>query len=188
MGRVEAQENAVICSDYFVSSYTPTIGALISAKQKNPVIKRTAAKVLLASFPHPFAGETLEDVIKALAIKAIVSPFNVFPLPPNADCSINPDASAAVPDILLRLSDASFLHLACHGTRDRANALESGFVMRDSMMTVAQLMSLNLPHAFLAFLSACETAKGDERQPDQAVHLAATMLFVGFRSVVGAMW
>jgi CHAT domain-containing protein len=49
-------------------------------------------------------------------------------------------------------------------------------------------MKLDLKHAQLAFLSACETAKGDREQPDQAIHLAATMLFVGFKSVIGTMW
>jgi CHAT domain-containing protein len=49
-------------------------------------------------------------------------------------------------------------------------------------------MRLRLPHAVLAFLSACQTAQGSEKQPDQAVHLAASMLFCGFRSVVGTMW
>jgi CHAT domain-containing protein len=37
-------------------------------------------------------------------------------------------------------------------------------------------------------MSACETAKGDQKQPDQVVHLAAAMLFAGFQSVVGTMW
>lgn len=60
--------------------------------------------------------------------------------------------------------------------------------MRDKMLTVTQLMELNLPHAFFAFLSACDTAKTGNDQPDQAVHLAATMLFVGFKSVIGTMW
>jgi CHAT domain-containing protein len=60
--------------------------------------------------------------------------------------------------------------------------------MRDELLTVSSLMSLNLPDAFLAILSACETAKGDTSQPDQAVHLAATMLYIGFKSVVGTMW
>ncbi|KAJ7226876.1 hypothetical protein GGX14DRAFT_348119 [Mycena pura] len=32
------------------------------------------------------------------------------------------------------------------------------------------------------------TAKGDEKVPDEAIHLAATMLFTGFRGVVGTMW
>jgi len=49
-------------------------------------------------------------------------------------------------------------------------------------------MTLNLPRASLAFLSACETAKGCAEQPDQVLHLAAAMLFVGFPSVIGTMW
>jgi CHAT domain-containing protein len=60
--------------------------------------------------------------------------------------------------------------------------------MKDCRLTVSRLMSLNLSQAFLAILSACETAKGDASQLDQAVHLVATMLYVGFRSVVGTMW
>jgi CHAT domain-containing protein len=60
--------------------------------------------------------------------------------------------------------------------------------MSDELLTVSKLMALNLPNAFLAMLSACETAKGDAAQPDQVVHLAAAMLYVGFRSVVGTLW
>jgi CHAT domain-containing protein len=80
------------------------------------------------------------------------------------------------------------MHLACHGYQDTDFPLNSGFVMRDNMLTVSHLMTLSLPHAFLAFLSACETAKCDSRQPDQAVHLAAAMLFAGFKSIVATMW
>ena len=87
-----------------------------------------------------------------------------------------------------KLPEASILHLACHGHQDPHNPLESGFIMHDGMLTVAKLMSLNLDHAFFAFLSACETAKGDKAQPDQAIHLAATTLFSGFKSVVATMW
>jgi CHAT domain-containing protein len=49
-------------------------------------------------------------------------------------------------------------------------------------------MQLHLPNAELAYLSACETASTDEYQPDEAMNLAATMLFVGFKSVVATMW
>jgi CHAT domain-containing protein len=49
-------------------------------------------------------------------------------------------------------------------------------------------MSLELPRARLAFLSACETAQGDRQQPDQAIHLAASMLYAGFKSVIATMW
>ncbi|KAJ7431489.1 hypothetical protein FB451DRAFT_421107 [Mycena latifolia] len=40
----------------------------------------------------------------------------------------------------------------------------------------------------LAFLGACETAKGDRIVPDESMHLTATLLFAGFRGVVATMW
>jgi CHAT domain-containing protein len=40
----------------------------------------------------------------------------------------------------------------------------------------------------LAFLSACETAKVHKNVPDEAMHLAATLLFAGFRGVIATMW
>ncbi|KAJ7201976.1 hypothetical protein C8J57DRAFT_1543505 [Mycena rebaudengoi] len=42
-------------------------------------------------------------------------------------------------------------------------------------------------HMSLAYLSACETAKGHLQLPDEAMHLAATLLFAGFGGVVGTM-
>ena len=61
-------------------------------------------------------------------------------------------------------------------------------MLSDGKLSVSQLMHTTIPEAGFAFLSACETAKGDGRQPDQAVHLAAAMMFVGFKSIVGTMW
>lgn len=49
-------------------------------------------------------------------------------------------------------------------------------------------MQLNLKESFLAYLSACKTAKGNERHVDKVVHLAAMMLFAGFKSVIATMW
>ena len=42
--------------------------------------------------------------------------------------------------------------------------------------------------ADFAFLSACQTAMGYDNHSDEAVHLAAGMLFAGYCSVVAAMW
>ncbi|EPT05778.1 hypothetical protein FOMPIDRAFT_1079181, partial [Fomitopsis schrenkii] len=87
-----------------------------------------------------------------------------------------------------QLSDAAILHLASHGVQMQGDPLQSGFLMADRMLTMEELMKLSLPNAFLAILSACQTATGDLRQADQAVHLAATMQFLGFKSVVATMW
>ena len=42
--------------------------------------------------------------------------------------------------------------------------------------------------AELAFLSACQTATGDKKNPEESVHLAAGMLAVGFKGVVATLW
>lgn len=83
---------------------------------------------------------------------------------------------------------ANIMHLACHGIQDPEDATRSGFCLGDGRLSISELMQLDIKHGFLAFLSACETARGSEDQPDQAMHLAAAMLFVGFKSVVATMW
>jgi CHAT domain-containing protein len=69
-------------------------------------------------------------------------------------------------------------------------------MLSDGRLKVSQIMrkqdnasmDVNKKSMSLAFLSACETAKGDDSTPDEAMHLAATLLFAGFRGVVATMW
>jgi CHAT domain-containing protein len=96
--------------------------------------------------------------------------------------------STTVADSAAVIQDANIIHLACHGIQDARDATQSGFCLGDGRLTILRLMDLKLDNAFLAFLSTCETAKGDEEQPDQVMHLAAAMLFCGFKSVVATMW
>jgi CHAT domain-containing protein len=93
-----------------------------------------------------------------------------------------------LPDALASLEDARMhvLHLACHGEQ-KSDPLASGFILRDKDLTIQDLMKLELKHGSLAFLNACQTAKGIQDQPDQAVHLAASMLFCGFKSVIATI-
>jgi CHAT domain-containing protein len=88
---------------------------------------------------------------------------------------------------LLEDTPAHVLHLACHGIH-HSDPLRSALVLQDGNFTIQDIMGLQLPNAVLAVLSACQTAKGDKSAPDQAIHLAASMLFCGFRSVIGTMW
>jgi CHAT domain-containing protein len=95
---------------------------------------------------------------------------------------------ATVERVTERIKTASFVHLACHGLQHPTNALESGFYLNDDKLTISSLMELQLDRPWFAYLSACETAKGDAKQPDQVMHLAAAMLFAGFKHVVATMW
>jgi CHAT domain-containing protein len=96
----------------------------------------------------------------------------------------------------LYLQDSSIVHFACHGVQDLQDPLNSGLILSDGRLKVSEIMhrpeddhALDAKKSMsLAFLSACETAKGDNKMPDEAMHLAATLLFVGFRGVVATMW
>lgn len=104
--------------------------------------------------------------------------------------------AATIENSLLHLRNSSVVHFACHGTQDSSNSLDSGLILHDGRLRVSQLMrkadeagTYPVRNGMsLAFLSACETAKGDDEQPDEAMHLAATLLFAGFRGVVATMW
>jgi CHAT domain-containing protein len=96
----------------------------------------------------------------------------------------------------IHLRGSSIVHFACHGVQDLNHPLDSGLILSDGRLKVSDIMRIqegdNAQDArkcmSLAFLSACETAKGDGKVPDEAMHLAASLLFAGFRGVVATMW
>jgi CHAT domain-containing protein len=93
-----------------------------------------------------------------------------------------------VEEVIAHLPAISVAHFACHGQQDIQNPLESALLLQDGQLKVSQIMQQSMPNASLAFLSACETAMGDENLPDEVIHLGSTLLFAGFRGVVATMW
>jgi CHAT domain-containing protein len=86
------------------------------------------------------------------------------------------------------LQFAHMVHFACHGIQHKIKPRQSHLCLKSAPLTVAKLMNFDLKGAFFAFLSACETANGDERHGDEAVHLAAAMLLFGLKGVVAMIW
>jgi CHAT domain-containing protein len=99
-----------------------------------------------------------------------------------------PGAPATVNKVASHLSAVSIAHFACHGQQNRTNPLESSLILEDGQLKISHIMQEKTLNASLALLCACETAKGDEDLPDEAMHLGATLLFAGFRGVVATMW
>jgi CHAT domain-containing protein len=95
---------------------------------------------------------------------------------------------ASVKETISHLPTVSMAHFACHAQQNAQNPLESSLLLQDGQLKVSQIMQQSMPNASLAFLSACETAQGDENLPDEVIHLGATLLFAGFRGVVATMW
>ena len=67
--------------------------------------------------------------------------------------------------------------------------MDSGLVMWDCQrLTLSRLAQSSLATAEFAFLSCCESAKGSKQFPNEAMHLAAGLQFIGYRGVIGTMW
>ena len=179
------REGSECLSDYVVSSYTPTLQALLASPVPQPdadsfkmlvVIQPEAPRYLSHASPSlPSTRDELRKVEQHVSSEYLVK-LGV------------PEAAASVDNVVLHLSDASIAHFACHGIQDITNPLESALILDDGKLPVSQIMKTSMPNASLAFLSACETAKGDANVPDEAMHLAGTMLFAGFRGAVVTMW
>jgi CHAT domain-containing protein len=177
--------NQECCSDYVVSSYTPTISALLRAQAKVPSIRSADVNMLLVGEDSAKSASLSElgNVRKELTCVETIATMKHF------GHTVETIATeATVERVTERIKTANFVHLACHGLQHRTNALESGFYLSDDQLTISKLMELQLDRPWFAYLSACETAKGDAKQPDQVMHLAAAMLFAGFKHVVATMW
>jgi CHAT domain-containing protein len=151
------------------------VAALLNAQRNFARIQRTNADTLLVVVQNPFQGSTLPMAPEeANVVRSLITSKTI--------------ETSSCANVLANVQSTSILHMVCHGSQDRSDALQSSFSLEDGILTVSELIKLELPNAFLAVLSACETAKGDASQPDQAIHLAAAMLFAGFKSVVATMW
>ncbi|KAI0030410.1 CHAT domain-containing protein, partial [Vararia minispora EC-137] len=167
--------------ELIVSSYTPTLSAL-SRSSTIPSLGQTESRMVIVSQSKTCGLKDLPGAKKEVQnIKEHI--------PPNRLVHLSDDAAtvAAVLDAI-DTYHPQFLHLACHGIQNPHQATMSAFRLHDDSLPLSLLMTKTMHNAELAFLSACQTATGDESLPDEAVHLAAGMLAVGFKGVIGTMW
>ncbi|KIJ54118.1 hypothetical protein M422DRAFT_241376 [Sphaerobolus stellatus SS14] len=164
-------------SDFVVSSYTPTLTALLHPPIKVPV---SQPKILLVSQPNTPHQRSLPGTIDEV---------NVIQKCTLAQHTLHLDhKQATVSNVLKAMDEYHWVHLACHGIQDIKDPIKSAFALYDGRLDLQLLMTKSLNQAELAFLSACQTATGDEKLPEEAVHLAAGMLTAGFPAVIGTMW
>jgi CHAT domain-containing protein len=173
-------DNPESLSDYAISSYTPTLDPLLAS----PPTKVHEPKMLAVTQPE-MPGDRRLDLSFTLKELDMIEQHVPTTWLTKLGTKEEPTSVARV---LSLLPHASFVHFACHGSQDLVNPLESALLLGDGDLKVSKIMQNSIQNASLAFLSACETAMGDEKVPDEAIHLAAAMLFAGFRGVVGTMW
>lgn len=168
-------------NDLFVSSYTPTLGTLIRARQSKVADltgKQSPKSILVVGQPDTPEENPLPQVVEEVqAVKRHA---------PHASVLMSSEGTKEA--VLSGIRANSWLHLACHGHYDLKQPFHSSFSMHDGRITLLELIGRDLPHAELAFLSACHSARASETLPDEALHPAAGVLFAGFKSVIGTMW
>ena len=152
-------ELAIECaSDYIISSYTPTISALLR--------------------PDPIPSTKL---FKMKKIEQHVQNESLIKLG-------IPGSPASVETVASCLSDVSIAYFACHGKQNLLEPLESWLKLEDGLLFLSRIMKKPMPNGSLGFLCGCDTAMGDENLPDEAMSLAAGLLFSGFQHVIATMW
>jgi CHAT domain-containing protein len=172
-------------SDYVASSYIPTLSSLTKARSSWKSIERAQVAGLIICEDASELNTTRHLPQAVVEVEAVRECFVASEAQILNAHSVHTSPSEL--RSILEGTPTHILHLACHATQE-PDPLRSAFLLKDGALTIQDIIQMNLPHAMLAYLSACQTAKGDRNAPDEAVHLAASMLFCGFRSVVGTMW
>ncbi|THU94888.1 hypothetical protein K435DRAFT_860064 [Dendrothele bispora CBS 962.96] len=169
--------------DHVVSSYTTSISALLTAQNHNSesVPPTSAPRVLAVSQPKTPAHEDLKELphtVEEVEILQGMLPHLTW---------LN-DEEGTKDAVMKAIHEHEWVHFACHGALNMENPLQSSFLLQDGGLELVDLMKQSFTHTQLAYLSACRTAAGSEKFPEEAVHLAAGMLMAGFQNVVATLW
>ncbi|MFC5212380.1 CHAT domain-containing protein [Streptomyces coerulescens] len=166
----------------YVCSYATTLRSLARARRRHSGGDRGAGGVLVVDqadvpglLPLPFARKEALRLVTQVAERKLLAGPTV-------------DRRA----VRRALPNHSCLHFAGHARHDPVRPAASGLRCHgeggSALLTVEDIARLRLDSAELAFLSACETARGTARLPDEALHLAGALQLAGYAHVVAAQW
>ncbi|CAE6431131.1 unnamed protein product [Rhizoctonia solani] len=164
--------------DHVVSSYTPTLTALLGSAS---TMASRAPQVLAIGMPATPGCSPLRGVYKELDLLRGHTKDS-------AGYSQLIGSRATTTAVLEGMDEYDWVHLACHAHQNVEDATKSGFYLHDGTLDLSAISQRSFRSKGLAYLSACKTATGDEKLPDEAIHLASGMLMAGYRSVIGSMW
>jgi tetratricopeptide (TPR) repeat protein len=160
-----------------ISSYTPTLTALIRARVPLSMEQRRQLTICVAGSPEmpPLPGADSEARMIARIFPPGESNHQLF------------DASATRTAVMDALETHSWMHFAGHAFQDAVNPQRSGLLLWDGLLTTYDLATAPTQPRELAFLSSNETARGGVQLPDENLHLAAAMQFIGYRHVIATV-
>ena len=176
MGPIPSDDSDnVYFMDLYISSYTPTLSALIESRKPGSQPKTLdKPSLLLVAQPKTLPGAWGEINV----LEAVGSPVTTLV-----------SEKATPTTVVASLRDHQFVHFVCHGLLETGKPFDASFDLHGDNLTLLDIVRSQLPAAEFAFLSACHTAELTEDSiADEGLHLAAAMQYCGFRSVIGTMW
>ncbi|KAG9309340.1 hypothetical protein JVU11DRAFT_10576 [Chiua virens] len=168
-------------SDFAISSYIPTMSALEQLSQQGAMPPSSKVRLLAVPQPSSDGQNHLHGVKEEIEVMKELTSSS-----PSVDLE---EADGTVEDVLSKMKESDWVHFCCHGTQDLTNPLDSGLLLAHCRrLKLSDILQLSRPRGGLAFLSACQTATGDEHLSDEVIHLAAGMLLAGYSGVIATMW
>ncbi|MEU9996241.1 CHAT domain-containing protein [Streptomyces sp. NPDC050848] len=164
--------------DRVVSSYTPTVRALVRARKAPVGGAVTAPTPLIVTLADTPGAPSLPGASQEAKVLRKLFPAHVELEGEAATVAAVRDALPAHP----------WVHFSCHGVSEPDTPSESGLILHDGRLTVRDAAEQRPREAVLAVLSACSTSQGGFTLPDEAVHLASAFQLAGYPHVIGTLW
>jgi len=164
--------------DHVVSSYIPTLRTLRDVRQVTGQADSAPDRLLLVTMPETQGNRPLRGAVDEAAM--IGDRIRGVTTYSGQDARTGPVAAA--------VAGHKHVHFACHGGIDPDHPDQSGLQLHDGVLTISALSRVRRWPAGLAFLSACQTAAGSTRHPDEAMTMGAAMHVAGFQHVIATLW
>jgi CHAT domain-containing protein/tetratricopeptide (TPR) repeat protein len=174
----ESAEDRCLADD-FVTTYAPSAAVLSAARTRARRLSSRRTRVIAVGNPQPAADPLPGAEVEVGWICHIYGE--------QADTRIR--EAATLEFLRTRLSDATHLHLACHGHGDLIDPDRSNLVLADGSVTLRSLREWGQLNCRLVVLSACESGRFELlRTPDEVLGLPAGFLRAGSACVVASLW
>ncbi|WP_327709576.1 CHAT domain-containing protein [Streptomyces sp. NBC_00464] len=172
--------------DRVISSYTPTLRALVRARSGLATGTRAGTPTGAPAQPSPLVV-ALADTPGAPSLPGVAREAELLAeLFPARRLLAGPDAT--VEAVGGALEAHPWVHFSCHGISELLNPSQSGLALYDGRLTVSDVATRRPRNPELAMLSACSASQGGIKMSDEAIQLTASFQLAGYPHVIGTLW
>ncbi|MTE17629.1 CHAT domain-containing protein [Streptomyces sp. TRM43335] len=175
----QGSADGVSVLDLTVSSYTPTMHRLVTAREARDDPRGAPARHRRLLLVAPDTERLPATARVHARLRSLLPPDGLTVLAGPEACHDRVGAA---------LREHVWAHFDCHAVQDPDDPLQSHLSLHDRPLTVSDLADLPTARAEFGFLAACATAAGGTLVLDEWVSLTAALMYSDFQTVVGTLW